>query len=425
MLALDWLLIAIVLLGALPLAAGCYQFALAGLHWFRRDGTGAPFHPRVAVVIPAWNESAVIGRTLDALAALRYPREALRVYVVDDGRTDGTGDAVEERSRAHPGLVFLLRRPNGGQGKAHTLNHGLRHVAREGWFEAVLIIDADVLVTPDALAHLTRHLATPGVGAVTAYIKEGSRPGTFLSRFIAFEYVTAQAAGRRAFNLLLVQACLAGGAQLISRESLEAIGCEIDVGTLAEDTVTTFRIQLAGARVVFDPHALVWAEEPRDVRGLWRQRLRWGRGNFQVTERFRRVWLRPWRHHGLGSLSFALIWFTTAWMPVFLVLSSAALYAAWFLDPQLSTHAFQGLWAVNLGTYVFITLSSFSIDPETARRAWPQGLLFPGVVSLLLMQYAVYPPLDDLALAWRLGAAGCRPWSRSCARRCCSSRTGG
>ena len=90
--------------------------------------------------------------------------------------------------------------------------------------------------------------------------------------------------------MLGAQACLAGGAQLIRRESLEAIGGQIDTITLAEDTVTTFNVQLAGHRVVFEPHAIVWAEEPRDVaraveaaaalgpRQLCRSRIRFRRG---------------------------------------------------------------------------------------------------------------------------------------------------
>ncbi|MFI0242641.1 glycosyltransferase [Streptomyces sp. NPDC016845] len=133
---------------------------------------------------------------------------------------------------------------------------------------------------------MTRHLATPDVGAVTAYIKEGSgKEGNYLTRYIAYEYITAQAAARRAQNVLGVLACLAGGAQLHSRANLEALGGQIDTTTLAEDTVTTFETQLAGRRVVFDGCATVLAEEPGSPAGLWKQRLRWARGNLQVTHR--------------------------------------------------------------------------------------------------------------------------------------------
>ena len=88
---------------------------------------------------------------------------------------------------------------------------------------------------------------------MTAYVREGSIRKNYLTRFIAIEYVMAQAAARRAQNVLGAQACLAGGAQLHTRENLVAMGSVIDTSGFAEDTVTTFETQLRGKRVVFDP----------------------------------------------------------------------------------------------------------------------------------------------------------------------------
>jgi cellulose synthase/poly-beta-1,6-N-acetylglucosamine synthase-like glycosyltransferase len=391
--ALEILLIAFVVAGAIPPVVGVYTFALASVHsrCVAREPV-APLFPRVAIVVPAWNEAAVLGRTLDRLAALEYPRQALRVYVVDDASTDGTPALVNGKAAEYPGLISYLRRDQGGQGKAHTINHGLGIIRAEDWYEAVLIIDADVILTVESLRRMTRHFAAADVGAVTAYIKEGSRPENYLNRFIAFEYVTAQAAARRAQNMLGAQACLAGGAQLLSRESLDAVGGRIDTSTLAEDTATTFKVQLAGRRVVFDPTAVVWAEEPSDIGGLWKQRLRWGRGNVQITRAFRHVWFRR-RYGRLGGIGFAAIWFTTTMMPVFMVLSSIGLVGLFFADRSLSGHAFRLLLGVNVVTYLFITISAISIDPDTGRRTWREAILFPGVISVLFLIYAVDPPL--------------------------------
>ena len=49
-----------------------------------------PIFPRTAVLIPAWNEGAVIAGSIDRLMAAEYPPESLRVYVVDDASTDDT-----------------------------------------------------------------------------------------------------------------------------------------------------------------------------------------------------------------------------------------------------------------------------------------------------------------------------------------------
>jgi cellulose synthase/poly-beta-1,6-N-acetylglucosamine synthase-like glycosyltransferase len=404
----KWVLVAVVLLAAMPLVAGCYQSLLASLHVLRRDrSTGWDGdEPRVAIIVPAWNEAAVIGRTLETLIRLDYPADRLRVYVVDDASTDATPEVVLAKAGEHPGRVVHLRRARGGEGKAHTINHGLRTIRAEGWYEAVLIIDADVIFTERSLRRMVRHLADPDVGAVTGYIKEGSRPANYMNRFIAYEYVNAQAGARRAQNVLGAQACLAGGAQLVRRDSLEAIGGEIDTSTLAEDTVTTINVQLSGRRVVFEPHAIVWAEEPRDIASLWKQRLRWGRGNVQVTGRFRRIWLRRGRAGSLGGVSIALIWFSTFLMPLLMLASSASLVALFFWDRPFSVDVFRGLWAINVVTYLYVTLTSFSLDPEAARTSWREGLAFPGLISLAIIVYALWPPLVDDYLAGGLRDIG-------------------
>jgi cellulose synthase/poly-beta-1,6-N-acetylglucosamine synthase-like glycosyltransferase len=396
---LEAVLIALIFLGLLPLISGCYQFALAGLHRFRRRVGPVDFFPRVAVVVPAWNEALVLERTIDQLVGLDYPPDRLRVYVIDDASTDATPDLVRAKAKQYPGRVFHLRRDHGGEGKSQTINHGLRQIRAEGWFEAILIIDADVIFTAGSLRRMTRHLADPDVGAVSAYIKEGSRPENYLNRFVAFEYITAQAGARRAQNLLGAQACLAGGAQLIKRSSLEAIGGEIDTTSLAEDTFTTLNIQIAGKRVVFEPHATVWAEEPKSIGALWKQRVRWGRGNVQVTKRFREIWLRRDRVGPLGGLGFALIWFSVFLMPLLIAVSCASLIVLFAIDRQLSIETFRAFWVLTVFTYLFVTLSSFSVDPETARRVWREGIIFPGLVSLAIIVYACYPPLfaDQLA----------------------------
>ncbi len=398
---MKWVLVAFVMLAAVPLLTGCYQALLASLHVFRRPVPPAPEgeEPRVAVVVPAWNEGAVIGRTIDTLVGLDYPADRLRVYVVDDASTDDTPDVVRAKALEHPGRVHHLRREQGGEGKAHTINHGLRQIEQEDWYEAVLVIDADVIFTERSLRRMARHLADPSVGAVSGYIKEGSRPPNFLNRFVTYEYVNAQAGARRAHNVLGAQLCLPGGSELIRRAALERIGGTIDTGTLAEDTVTTMSLQLEGWRVVFEPHAIVWAEEPRDINGLWKQRLRWARGNIQVTWRFRKVWLRRNRAGRLGGVSFALVWFSVFLMPILMLVASAALVALFIWYRDFSVDVFRSLWAINVFTYLYITLTSYSFDPDAARRSWLQGIAFPGLISLAIIAYAVWPPLVDEELA--------------------------
>ena len=393
---LEIVLLAFVATGAIPVLVGAYSFLLIPLHALRNHySRAAPYLPRVAIILPAWNEGAVIATSIDRLMALDYPLDRLRVYVVDDASTDDTPHVAAAKAKQYPGSVFHLRRDKGGEGKAHTLNHGIRVALQDDWMQALLIMDADVIFLPNSLRRMTRHFSDPRVGAVSAYVREGSADKNYLTRYIGIEYVLSQPASRRAHNVLGAQACLAGGAQLHTRENLLAIGGRIDTSSLAEDTITTFETQLRGHRVVFEPHAVVLAEEPRTIDALWKQRLRWARGNVTVTARYRRVWFRPSRSHRLGSISFGLIWFSLLLLPIAMILSSTGLIGLLLMRSNLAADVFRALWILAACTYIFMLGLGAQLDRRISRNAWREVLTFPGVISMFIMLTAFFPGLVE------------------------------
>ena len=402
---LEVVLLAFVATGAIPVVSAAYSFLAIPVHAFKNHyGKAHPMAPRVAIIVPAWNEGAVIGSSIDRLMTLDYPRDRLRVYVVDDASTDSTPDVVLAKAEEYPGNVFHLRRAKGGEGKAHTLNHGIRIVLQDDWMEALLIMDADVKYLPDSLRKMTRHFADPEVGAVSAYIREGSADKNYLTRFIGIEYILSQPAARRAQNVLGAQACLAGGAQLHTRENLIAIGGQIDTSSLAEDTITTFETQLRGRKVVFEPLAIVLAEEPGSVDALWKQRLRWARGNVSVTSRYRKVWFRRSRQHKLGTISFGLVWFSLWLLPLAMIISSIGLLGLLLLQSDLAAIVFRTLWISAACTYVFILALGSQLDRKLASNAWREVLTFPGIISMLVMLTAFFPRLVEVYIPGLFGA---------------------
>ena len=395
--ALEVFCFLLVLLGLTPTLASFAQLLLVGLHgiWNHYSKVEA-CTPRVAFVLPAWNEADVLGASIDALMGIDYPPGGWRLYIVDDASTDHTPEVMRAKIAQYPGSVFHLRREKGGEGKAHTLNHGLKTILAEDWAEAVMIMDADVLFEAQTLRRMVRHLSDPEVGGVTAYVKEGSYPGSLLSRFIAFEYVTAQAAARRAQNVMGGLACMAGGAQLHTRENLIAIGRAIDTSTLAEDTYTTFKTQLAGRRVLMDANAIVWAEEPDSLTAVWKQRLRWSRGNLQITGAFRHLWFRPDRDRLLGDPAFGVLWFSIALMPLFMFAGSIGMVGLYHLWTPWALESYSLLWGITFVSYVFQTVFSFAIDPPVARRCWFEAVVFPGLLSIGVMVIALLRPFIEL-----------------------------
>ncbi|HEX3865346.1 MAG TPA: glycosyltransferase family 2 protein [Gemmatimonadaceae bacterium] len=201
--------------------------------------------------------------------------------------------------------------------------------------------------------------------------------------------------------------CLAGGAQLHSRENLEAIGGRIDTSSLAEDTVTTFRTQLGGRRVEFEGNAIVWAEEPSDLTGLWKQRMRWARGNLQVSLQFLSIWGKQRSTFGnLARAPFLLLWFTVLLMPLTMVASSAALFTLFALNSNVAWAVLRLLWIWAAVSYAASVAMSLAIDWRTARACWREAVMFPGAIALVMMLYSAYPPLFDTTIVTGLAHMG-------------------
>ena len=227
---------------------------------------------------------------------------------------------------------------------------------------------------PDGAAADDPSSRRPGVGAVTCYIKEGSRPGNYMNRFVGFEYITAQAAARRAQNVLGVQACLAGGAQLIAgriwRRSAGGSTRPVSPRTRSPPSSRAGRLQGQVRR----QRGGLGRGAPDSIVGLWKQRQRWSRGNFQVTVRFQARLAasgdggpsgqRPVRGDlVLDRLHAALHRHGEHWTGDALSSSTR----------PLAVDAFKALWAVTGFTYLFVTFSSLLLDTETARRCWFEG----------------------------------------------------
>ncbi len=105
--------------------------------------------PSLAVVVPARNEADVIGRCLGGLLAQDYPRDRLRVTIVDDGSTDGTATTVRRVAKGALGVALIEAGPlpEGWTGKAHACWRGAA-TAGADW---LCFIDADVVPAPALL----------------------------------------------------------------------------------------------------------------------------------------------------------------------------------------------------------------------------------------------------------------------------------
>jgi 1,2-diacylglycerol 3-beta-glucosyltransferase len=248
--------------------------SLAGTHG-AATGAHPPALPAVDVVVAARDEQAVIGRLVERIAALRYPPQQLRLWVVDDGSSDRTPHVLAELQARHGFLQVLRREPDAGGGKSGALNLALQQL-RAPW---MLVLDADADLQPDTLERLIPLAEAGGWGAVQLRKAVANPEANWLTRAQAMEMVLdAVVQEGRLIHRGVVE--LRGNGQLLRRTSL------LSAGGFNEDTVTD-DLDLS-IRLLLDrqPVAIAWdppvsEEAVLSLPALWRQRQRWAEGGLQ------------------------------------------------------------------------------------------------------------------------------------------------
>ena len=247
----------------------------------------------VTVLIPAYNEEKWIGHCIEAVLEADYPSK--EVIVIDDGSTDNT---YEIASRYASRGVTVLRKPNGG--KASALNYGLLFASGE----IVVCVDADSIIGRETLKNIVKPFIDPHVVGVAGNIKVVNQVN-WLTKNQALEYLTQLNIMRRATSFFGAVQVMPGPLAAFRRVQALQIG-RYDKETLTEDFDITVKLQKAGGVIQAPSNAFAYTEAPSKLSSLYRQRLRWYRGNTQVLLRHRDALHNP-RYGFLNYLIFPLL----------------------------------------------------------------------------------------------------------------------
>lgn len=268
------------------------------LLWFRyRTPESATLHeaPPLTVIIPAYNEGAMVAQSIDSVAAARYPHDCLEIFVVDDGSRDDTWLHIEAAARRHPGLVTTLRFAK-NRGKRAALEAGFRHARGE----VIVTIDSDSVIDHGALLAMAGPFRDPKVGAVagrvTVYNRNGLIPRMLKVRYaLSFDYLRAVQSTYG--TVYCCPGALAAYRASVVRQVLERWVNQKFLGaacTYGEDRSMTNYILDAGYDSLYQRAAIVYTEVPVRYQKLCKMFLRWDRSYVREEIRFARImWKRP------------------------------------------------------------------------------------------------------------------------------------
>lgn len=239
-----------------------------------RPEKGTDFYPKVAVLLPVCNESAVIGRLVDAACNLQYPKEQLEIAVLDDS-TDTTSGMAKElvQARAATGVnIRYLKRQSRRCAKAGNLSYGAARIDAE----FLAIFDADFVPPSDFLLKTIPCFKDPRLGFLQTGIDYENRNASFLTQFQALEmghqqFVTVGLS--EAGNM----ASLSGSSCVWRRACMESLG-GWKAATATEDVDIGYRAQLDDWNYAYLRDVVSMSILPETVSAFRVQRERWGRG---------------------------------------------------------------------------------------------------------------------------------------------------
>lgn len=310
--------------------------------------------PDVDVVVPARDEADTIGPVMASLLAQDYPG-VFRVFLVDDGSTDGTADIARA---AAPGikLVTAAAKPAGWSGKLWALAQGVAQTSAP----VLLFADADIVHDKRHLSALVARLVSPRVDMVSEMVRLNCTSLAERVLVPAFIYFFQMLYPFSKVNDPLSKvAAAAGGTVLIRREALERIGGIATIKSALIDDVALARAVKAGGPVYLGHSGLAESIRPypefvdifRMVSRTAFTQLRYSAAVLVVTLLgLSLVWLVPvWA-----------IMFGHGWRFIFGLVASALAVASYM--PTLARYKVNRLWALALPMialfYMAATLSS-------------------------------------------------------------------
>jgi cellulose synthase/poly-beta-1,6-N-acetylglucosamine synthase-like glycosyltransferase len=237
--------------------------------------------PNVSVLVPVKNEEKVIGRLLDSLVRLDYPKENLEVVVVEDESVDRTLDICREYSDKYPWIKVFHRDSSLGKGDA------LNYAFHQSSGEIIATFDADDIPEPQGVTKALRYFNNPETGAVHGYHRVLNLRESIVSRLAAYENFVYRLSndGKYALKLFVT---FSGSNTFFRRSALEKVGLW-DPKSLVEDAELSVRFARAHITTRLAP-VECWQEMPAKVGSLFRQRIRWSGGNMLTGIKHWNAW---------------------------------------------------------------------------------------------------------------------------------------
>ncbi|WP_413293822.1 poly-beta-1,6-N-acetyl-D-glucosamine synthase [Bdellovibrio sp. HCB185ZH] len=225
------------------------------------------------ILIPCYNEENCAEATIRSLDHL--PADKCEIIAINDGSRDKTQMVLERLAMTRPHMRVINLVQNRGKAAALTLG------AMASRYEFILCIDADSELDAQAPRIMLEHFRDEHVAGVTGNPRVKNR-GTLVGRLQVGEFSALVGMIKRYHQTLGRLFALSGVLVMFRKSAIESIGYW-DTDTVTEDVGISWKLQTSGWSLKYEPKAKCDVLMPDTLKGLWKQRLRWAQGGFEVV----------------------------------------------------------------------------------------------------------------------------------------------
>ena len=236
--------------------------------------------PTVTIQLPIYNEKYVAERLVDAVCELDYPKEKMKIMVLDDS-DDSTTTLLHQQIEKYQKIGFQIEHVRRGTRNGYKAG-ALKYAMKTTDSQFVAIFDADFIPPKWFLRKAIPYFANSKTGLIQC------RWGHLNENYSA---LTQAQALNLDFHFLVEQKAKSNSSLFMNFNGTAGIWrkeCIDDAGgwhtsTLVEDLDLSYRAQMKGWSCLFLPDIVVDAELPVQMNGAKRQQFRWAKGSIQCA----------------------------------------------------------------------------------------------------------------------------------------------
>jgi cellulose synthase/poly-beta-1,6-N-acetylglucosamine synthase-like glycosyltransferase len=238
--------------------------------------------PFITFQLPVYNEAEVIERLMISAAEVDYPKDKFEIQVVDDS-TDETvfiiDRFIDSLKKKYDVDVYAVRRKERIGYKAGALENAMK--VCKGEF--IAIFDSDFIIPKNYLRRtVPQILKSENNACIQGRWGHLNKEENWLTRAqsVGLDGHFAAEQGARSYGNMCMN--FNGTAGIWRKKAInDAGGWEHD--TLTEDLDLSYRVQMAGYKIVYDFDLVCYAELPNNIHALKSQQKRWAKGSMETA----------------------------------------------------------------------------------------------------------------------------------------------